>query len=204
MSCCDNDANGLTDKKYRKILWLILVLNAGMFIVEVGASYISGSVALMADAVDFFADAFNYAISLYVLNKALATRAKASLIKAATMGLFGLFVIANSIYRAVSQAVPEAEIMGGVGLLALLVNIGSAIILYRHRTGDSNRESVWICSRNDAIGNILVMIAAAVVAFTQNHWPDIMVAFLIATLFLRSAWRISQLAWKELKEARRL
>ncbi len=203
MSCCDNDAGGnVADSNYRKILWIILALNAGMFLVEVIASFYSGSVALLADAVDFFADAFNYAISLYVLDKALATRAKASLIKGGTMGLFGLLVIGNSIYRAATEAVPQAEVMGAIGLLALLVNVASAWMLYRYREGDSNRESVWICSRNDAIGNVLVMLAAAGVAFTQSHWPDIIVAFLIAALFLRSAWRIYRSAIKELKEAR--
>jgi len=203
MSCCDNDDGGnVADKRYRKILWIILALNAGMFFVEVIASFYSGSVALMADAVDFFSDAANYAISLYVLDKALAIRAKASLIKGGTMGLFGLLVIGNSIYRAATEAVPQAEVMGAIGLLALIVNIVSAWMLYHYREGDSNRESVWICSRNDAIGNVLVMIAAAGVAFTQSHWPDILVAFIIAVLFLRSALQIFRSAMKELKQAR--
>lgn len=201
--CCDNDPQGdISDHRYRKILWIILLLNAGMFVVEVVASWYSGSVSLLADAVDFFADAFNYAISLYVLDKALATRAKASLIKGSTMGLFGLLVIGNSIYRAATEAVPQAEVMGAIGLLALIVNIGSAWMLYRFREGDSNRESVWICSRNDAVGNVLVMLAAAAVAYTQSHWPDIIVAFFIAALFLRSAWRIYRSAIAELKQAR--
>lgn len=201
--CCDNDQQGdVGDQRYRKILWIILLLNAGMFVVEVVASWYSGSVSLLADAVDFFADAFNYAISLYVLDKALATRAKASLIKGSTMGLFGLLVVGNSIYRAATEAVPQAEVMGAIGLLALLVNIGSAWMLYRFREGDSNRESVWICSRNDAVGNVLVMLAAAAVAYTQSHWPDIIVAFFIAALFLRSAWRIYRSAIAELKQAR--
>lgn len=199
-SCCNNDQQGnVTDQRYRKILWIILLLNAGMFMVEVIASWYSGSVSLLADAVDFFADAFNYAISLYVLDKALATRAKASLIKGGSMGLFGLLVIGNSVYQATIGAVPQAEVMGVIGLLALLVNISSAWMLYRFRKGDSNRESVWLCSRNDAIGNVLVMLAAVAVAFTQSHWPDIIVAFVIATLFLRSAWRIYRSAIAELK-----
>ena len=198
-SCCDNDPQGdLSDRRYRNILWIILLLNAGMFLVEVVASWYSGSVSLLADAVDFFADAFNYAISLYVLDKALATRAKASLIKGSSMGLFGLLVVGNSIYQATTGAVPQAEVMGTIGLLALMVNISSAWMLYRFRGGDSNRESVWLCSRNDAIGNVLVMLAAVAVAFTQSHWPDIIVAFVMATLFLRSAWRIIHSARKEL------
>ena len=204
MSCCDNNSVGdLTDTNYRKILWVILALNAGMFFIEVIASFYSGSVSLLADAVDFFADAFNYAISLYVLDKALATRAKASLIKGGSMGLFGLLVIGNSIYQAVTEAVPQAEVMGAIGLLALLVNFSSAWMLYRFRKGDSNRESVWLCSRNDTIGNVLVMLAAIAVAFTQSHWPDIIVAFVMATIFLRSAWRIYRAALNELKQTKR-
>ena len=200
MSCCDND-NGedLSDKKYRKILWIILLLNAGMFFVEVSASIYSGSSALLADAVDFFADAANYAISLYVLDKALRTRAKASLIKAFSMGLFGVVVIASSIHSAVTSSVPEAEIMGVIGLMALIVNLASAYLLFSFRKGDSNRESVWLCSRNDAIGNILVIIAAAGVIYTNSHWPDIIVAFFLSALFLRSAYRIYKSAMKELR-----
>ncbi len=201
-NCCDAVTGEYGwDGRYRKILWIILLLNAGMFGVEVIASMYSGSVALLADAVDFFSDAANYAISLYVLDKALSTRAKASLIKGGTMGLFGLLVVGSSIYRAATEAVPQAEVMGAIGLLALLVNIASAWMLYRYREGDSNRESVWICSRNDAVGNVLVMLAAVGVAFTQSHWPDIIVAFLIAALFLRSAWRIFNTAISELRKA---
>ena len=199
---CTTTSTKSIDPSYRKILWIVMGLNALMFIVEIIAGFTSNSVSLLADAVDFFADAFNYAISLYVLDKALATRAKASLIKGGTMGLFGLLVIGNSIYQAATGALPQAEVMGAIGLLALIVNIASAWMLYRYRRGDSNRESVWLCSRNDAIGNVLVMSAAVAVAFTQSHWPDIIVAFFIATLFLRSAWRIYCSAIKELKEAR--
>lgn len=200
MSCCDNntDINSI-DASYRKILWIILALNAAMFFVEVAASLYSGSVALLADAVDFFADAFNYAISLYVLDKALTTRAKASLIKAASMGIFGLLVIGNSLYQFATNAVPKAEVMGAIGFIALIVNLGSAWMLYRYRKGDSNRESVWLCSRNDAIGNVMVILAAVAVLFTESHWPDVLVAFILATLFLRSAWRIYRSANQELK-----
>lgn len=202
MGCADNENCNITDKKYRKILWVILTLNAGMFVVEIIASIYSSSSALLADAVDFFADATNYAISLYVLDKALSTRAKASLIKGGSMALFGVLVFANSIYSIATNTIPQAEIMGVIGVLALTVNIFSAYLLYRFRKGDSNRESVWLCSRNDAIGNILVMIAAIGVIYTQSHWPDILVAFFIATLFLRSAYRIFKSALAELKEGR--
>jgi Co/Zn/Cd efflux system component len=202
MGGCSNDSCGdLTDTRYRRILWIILVLNAGMFFVEVFASFYSESVSLLADAGDFFADAANYGISLYVLNKALVMRARASLIKGATMALMGVFVIGNSIYHALTNAVPQAEIMGAVGALALIVNLGSAGLLYHYREGDSNRSSVWICSRNDAISNIMVILAAIGVTVTQSHWPDIVVASLIALLFLRSASNIIKIALSEIRES---
>lgn len=201
MGGCSNDSCGdLTDVRYRKILWIILLLNAGMFFLEVFASFYSESVSLLADAGDFFADAANYGISLYVLNKALITRARASLIKGATMALMGVFVFANSIYHAMTSAIPQAGIMGAVGLLALIVNLGSAGLLYHYREGDSNRSSVWICSRNDAINNVMVILAAVGVTVTESHWPDIAVASLIALLFLRSASNIIKSALEEIKK----
>lgn len=201
MSCDNTCYENIVDKRYQKILWIILAMNAGMFCVEMTFSFLSGSVALLADAVDFFADTANYGISLYVLNKSLATRAKASLFKGSTMGLFGLMVLGNSLYLAVSKDVPQAELMGLIGFIALIVNLASALLLYRYREGDSNRESVWICSRNDAVGNILVIMAAVGVAMVQSHWPDIIVALIITTMFLRSAIQIISSARKELREA---
>ena len=172
-----------------------------MFFVEVFSSFYSESVSLLADAGDFFADAANYGISLYVLNKTLVMRAKASLVKGVSMALMGVFVLGNSIYQGLANAVPQAEIMGAVGMLALIVNLGSAGLLYHYREGDSNRSSVWICSRNDAISNIMVILAAIGVIVTQSHWPDIVVASLIAFLFLRSASNIIKSGLQEIRES---
>lgn len=188
------------DCRYRQILWTILLINAGMFVIEVSFGVYSGSQSLQADALDFLGDSANYAISLYVLNKSVKLRAKASLIKGITLGLFGLWVIGSTVYKALVIGLPQAEVMGIIGLLALLANIISAILLYKYRSGDSNRESVWICSRNDAIGNIAVMLAAAGVFFTGTKWPDLLVAAIIASLALNGSWRILKSANEELKK----
>lgn len=188
------------DCRYRQILWTILLINAGMFVIEVSFGVFSGSQSLQADALDFLGDSANYAISLYVLNKAVKLRAKASFIKGVTMGLFGLWVIGSTIYKVFVIGLPKAEVMGVIGLLALLANIISAMLLYKYRSGDSNRESVWICSRNDVIGNIAVMLAAAGVFFTETKWPDLLVAGIMASLALSGSWRIIKSANDELKK----
>lgn len=201
--CCEltNDTHGW-DCRYRQILWVILFINAGMFVVEIASGLYSGSQSLLADALDFFGDAANYAISIYVLNKSVTTRARASLIKGYTLGVFGLWIVGSITYKALVTGVPQAEVMGAIGFLALIANVVSALLLYKYRSGDSNRESVWICSRNDAIGNIAVMLAAGGVFFTGTKWPDLLVAGIIASLALSGAWRIIKSARKELKEAR--
>jgi len=187
------------DCRYRQILWTILLINAGMFVIEVSFGVYSGSQSLQADALDFLGDSANYAISLYVLNKSVKLRAKASLIKGVTMGVFGLCVIGGTVYKALVTGLPQAEVMGGIGFLAFLANIISAMLLLNYRSGDSNRESVWVCSRNDAIGNIAVMLAAAGVLFTGTKWPDLLVAGIMASLALSGAWRIIKSANDELK-----
>ena len=203
IGCCDaiNDEHGW-DCRYRQILWVILFINAGMFFVEMASGIYSGSQSLMADALDFFGDAANYAISIYVLNKSTSTRARASLIKGYTLGAFGLWIVGSITYKALVTGLPQAEVMGIVGFLALVANVVSAALLYKYRSGDSNRESVWICSRNDAIGNIAVMLAAGGVFLTGTKWPDLLVAGIIASLALSGARRIIISARKELKEAK--
>ncbi len=198
--CCDN-IKGIHgwNCRYRQILWLILFINAGMFFVEMASGIYAGSQALLADALDFFGDAANYAISLYVLSKATALKAKASLIKGATMGIFGLWVLGSTIYKAIIVGLPQAEVMGAIGFLALIANVISAALLYKYRFGDSNRESVWICSRNDAISNIAVMLAAGGVFITGTKWPDLLVALIIAGLALSGSWQIIKSAKNELK-----
>lgn len=202
--CCEttNEEHGW-DCRYRQILWAILLINAVMFFVEIASGIYSGSQSLLADALDFFGDAANYAISLYVLNKAVNIRAKASLIKGSTMGVFGLWVLGSTVYKAIFAELPKAEVMGVIGFLALVANVVSAMLLYKYRSGDSNRESVWICSRNDAIGNIAVMLAALGIFVTGTKWPDLLVAAIIAGLALNGSWRIIRSARKELKEMKK-
>ena len=189
------------DPTYRRILWVALVLNAFMFVVELGASWTSGSVSLLADSIDFFGDAGNYALSLAVLGMAMSTRAKAALFKAACMGAFGVFVLGMALWNLQSGIPPEPATMGAVGIAALAVNAGVALLLYRFRTGDANMRSVWICSRNDALGNIAVMLAALGVFGTGSAWPDLLVAAIMGTLALSGSWTVVSHARQELRGA---
>lgn len=184
---------------FRKILWVALIVNFGMFVVEIVASYFGDSVSLQADALDFFGDGANYAISLFVLGMAIHVRARASLFKGITMGAFGLWVLGNAGYRAYMGSAPEPSIMGTIAILALIANLSVALTLYRYREGDSNMRSIWLCSRNDAIGNIAVMIAAAGVLGTGSRWPDLIVAGLIASLSLSAAYQVIRLAVSEMR-----
>jgi len=177
VSCCDHDCPPAeTGRRYRRILWVALGLNAAMFLVEIVGSIVAGSVSLRADALDFLGDAANYAVALAVVGLALHWRAKAALLKGSVMGIFGLWVAASTIYSAVTAAVPKPEIMGAIGLLALAVNLGVAGLLYRYRGADSQTLSVWLCARNDCIANIAVMLAGAGVWASATGWPDIAVA----------------------------
>lgn len=201
-ACCSNDTCSATpavDPVYRRVLWIALLLNALMFVVELGASWRSGSVSLMADSIDFLGDAANYGLSLAVLGMGLATRAKAALVKAACMGAFGMYVVGRAAWGAHIGAPPEAVTMGAVGFLALLVNAGVALMLFGFRTGDSNMRSVWICSRNDAIGNVAVMLAALGVFGTGSAWPDLVVAAIMGLLALTGAWSVLSQARVELR-----
>jgi Co/Zn/Cd efflux system component len=174
-----------------------------MFGVEIAGSVQSGSVSLLADAIDFLGDAANYGISLAVLGLAIGWRARASLVKAACMAGFGTLVLARAIWSFVQGGVPEPLTMGVIAVLALCVNVGVALMLYRYRTGDSNMRSVWICSRNDAIGNIAVALAALGVLGTGRSWPDLVVATGMALLALSGAWTVSRLAFQELRSPAR-
>jgi Co/Zn/Cd efflux system component len=194
-----NRANGQNDNRYRRILWVAFGLNATMFFVEVVASFVSGSVSLQADALDFFGDAANYAVGLAVLGMTVRWRASAALGKGIVMGLFGLWVAGNSIWHALFAAVPLAEVMSTVGMVALVVNITVAVLLFRYRSGDSNRLSVWLCTRNDAIVNVAVILAGGGVWLTGTPWPDIGVAGVIASLGLVGAYRVIRQARRELR-----
>lgn len=197
--CCASNSNiNVSDPRFRLALWFALVVNAGMFIVEVFASELSDSLSLKADALDFFGDAANYAISLFVLTSSLMIRAKASLFKAGTMLLFGAYVLYAALERMINGSEPIAHTMGLVGFLALVANVLVAFVLFRYRTGDSNMQSVWLCSRNDAIGNVAVMLAAVGVYLSATRWPDLLVAFLIAGLAISSALQVIKAARAEL------
>ena len=198
--CCPTPATPSSNEpRYRKVLWIALVLNALMFIVELGASWASGSVALLADSIDFFGDAGNYAISLAVLGMATQVRSKAALFKAACMGAFGVFVLGKSLWSLQTGVPPEPVTMGAVGFAALAVNSAVAVMLLRYRNGDANMRSVWICTRNDALGNLAVMLAALGVFGTGSAWPDLAVAGAMALLALTGSWTVVRQARAELR-----
>lgn len=188
--------------RYRRVLWLALAINAVMALVELTAGWRAGSVSLLADAVDFFGDAVNYGLSLAVLGLALRWRAGVALLKGLCMAAFGVLVLARAGWMLSAGTLPEALTMGGVGVLALIANLGVAGMLYAWRDGDANRRSVWLCSRNDAIGNLAVVAAALGVAGTGSPWPDLAVAALIALLALSSARTVIRQSVQELREGR--
>jgi Co/Zn/Cd efflux system component len=175
---------------YKRRLWAVIAINAGMFVVEMTAGQLSGSQALKADALDFFADAVTYGLSLAVIGMSLRVRASAALAKGVSLLLMGLWVAGSTLWQVYFQGVPEAQVMGVVGFLALLANVASVLILMRYKDGDANVRSVWLCSRNDAIGNLFVMAAALGVWGTATGWPDLAVAGVMAGLFLTSAVQI--------------
>ena len=200
--CCSGPATPAVDPRYRKALSIALAVNSVMFVAELAASWSSGSVSLLADAIDFFGDAANYALSLAVLGMALSARSKAALLKAACMGGFGIFVLAKAVWHLQHGIAPEPVTMGAVGVIALLANGGVAWMLYRFRTGDANMRSVWICSRNDALGNLFVMLAALGVFGTGSAWPDLLVATVMGVLALSGAATVLRDASLELLPAR--
>ena len=196
-SCHCEAAPAATVGVYRRVLWIVIAINATMFVVELTGGLIAGSVALQADALDFLGDSLTYGISLAVLSMSLRWRAGAALLKGASMGLFGLWVIGATAYHALFPGVPSAPIMGGIGFAALVANVISAVLLYRHRQGDANMRSVWLCSRNDAISNIAVIIAASGVWATATGWPDLIVGGIMAALALSSSYLVIRQAKAE-------
>ena len=193
--------NNANSPRYRKILWAALIINLAMFGVEIGAGFKSGSTSLLADAIDFFGDAANYGVSLAVLSAGVVLRARAALLKGVCMMMFGLFVLGRAAWMYTLGGTPEAFTMGSIGLLALVANVAVAAMLYAYREGDANMRSVWLCSRNDAIGNIAVMLAALGVLATNSAWPDLAVACGMAVLALMGGWSVIQQALKEIKHA---
>lgn len=187
------------DPLWRRVLWIALLVNATMFGVEVWAGWRAESAALLADAIDFAADAVNYGLSLAVLGLAAVWASRVAWLKGGMMGLYGLGVLAHVGQLAWAGSVPEPGTMGAIGLLALGANAAVAAMLYRYRSGDANARSVWLCSRNDAIGNALVVLAALGVFGTGTAWPDLIVATAMAGLGVSAAWRVIAQARQELK-----
>ncbi len=205
--CCDHshgsDRGGAGDDPvYRRVLFVALIVNFAMFAVEIISSQAARSDSLLADSIDFLGDGANYAVSLWVLGGAIALRARASLLKAASMAGFGVWVLGSTAVHALAGTVPEAQTMGVVGALALAANLGVAVMLFRFREGDSNRRSVWLCTRNDAIGNLAVLVAAAGVFGTGQGWPDAIVAAGLGGLALHSAVQVARQAMGEIRPAR--
>ena len=200
-TCCGPDEAGAStnDPTWRRILWIALGLNAIMFGVEIVAGIAADSRALQADALDFLGDAANYAISLGVAGMAIVWRARAALVKAATMLAFGLWVLGSAIWGFFVGASPDPGTMGAIGSLALAVNLAVAAMLFRYRSGDANMRSVWICSRNDAIGNIAVLAAAIGVFGTGRAWPDLVVASIMAGLAVWGSAEVFKQARGELR-----
>lgn len=201
-SCCESACGSETakaDPRWRRVLWVALIVNAGMFLVEMSAGAAADSRALQADALDFLGDAANYAVSLAVVGMALAWRARAALLKSLFMLGFAGWVFGNAAWAVVNGASPDPATMGIVGVLALAANVAVALLLYRYRTGDANMRSVWICSRNDAIGNAAVMLAALGVFGTGSALPDLAVAAIMALLALFGGMQVFRQARDELR-----
>jgi Co/Zn/Cd efflux system component len=200
-SCCEHACQTPDiDVRYRRILWVALGLNVSMFLVEITASFVAGSVSLRADALDFLADALNYVIALAVVGLSLRWRASAALVKGGIMAVFGLWVAGSIVSNAIIGSVPEAHVMSSIGLLALLANASAAMLLYRHSASDSQAMSVWLCTRNDCIANIGVILAGAGVWISGTPWPDLAVAAVVAYLAFSSAARIGRRAFVEMRE----
>jgi Co/Zn/Cd efflux system component len=201
--CCSSGTSfeGLS-ADYKRRLWLVIAINATMFFVEMGAGALAGSQALQADALDFLGDATTYGISLAVIGTSIQIRARAAILKGLSLSAMALWVLGSTAYHVLVLGIPRAEIMGAIGILALGANVASVLILMRYKDGDANVRSVWLCSRNDAIGNVAVMIAALAVWGTATKWPDLLVAAIMAGLFLTSSIQILRQSFREMREGR--
>jgi Co/Zn/Cd efflux system component len=200
-SCCA-ETQRIEDARWRRVLWIALAINVVMFAGEIGAGIASGSRSLQADALDFLGDAANYAISLGVAGLALGWRSRAALLKGGTILAFGLYVLVTTVLAALGRGVPQAGTMGIVGVIALIANGSVALMLFRYRSGDANMRSVWICSRNDALGNLTVLLAAGGVLGTGTAWPDLAVALIMAAFGIGGGLQIITQARGELSASR--
>ena len=188
---------------YKRALWIVVLLNVGYGVIEIFGSFLSGSQALQADALDFLGDGLISFLGLIAVGWGLAARAKAALLQGVFLGLLGLGVIGSTLYRVFVEHEPETLLMGGFAVVAFIVNVAAALVLLPHRKGDANMRAVWLFSRNDAIGNLAVVVAAVLVWALSSSWPDLLVAFAVAGLFLQSAWSIIRDARSDLKQAGR-
>jgi len=186
---------------YKRALWVVVAINGAMFVTELLAGALAGSMALQADALDFLGDTLTYGVSLLVIGRAAQLRANVAIVKGLSLAVMSLLVLGLTIHKTIFQAEPDAFVMSGVGVLALLANAASVLLLLKYRNGDANVRSVWLCSRNDAIGNVAVILAAGAVAWTGTPWPDLVVAVGMASLFLHSSTLILRQALRERKEA---
>lgn len=198
--CSEKKFDGVSDR-YKRILWVVIALNAIMFGVEMTAGFVAQSKALQADALDFLADSVTYALSLWVIGKSVRMRSTVAIGKGVSLCFIGAWVLFSTIYQMTGTHSPEPVMMGWVAVSALAVNILSVLLLISYKDGDANVRSVWLCSRNDAIGNIAVMLAASGVWATQSGWPDLIVALFMATLFFSSSLQIIRQALAERREA---
>ncbi|SHK18413.1 Cation efflux family protein [Bradyrhizobium lablabi] len=185
------------EPRYKRVLWTVIGINGLMFFAEMFAGHVAGSQALKADALDFLADTVTYGLSLAVIGATMKTRAMAALSKGVSLSAMSLWVFGSTVYQTLVLGVPRAELMGAIGMLALAANLASVLLLMRYKEGDANVRSVWLCSRNDAIGNVIVMIAALTVWGTASAWPDLAVAGVMAAIFLTSSVQILRQAWME-------
>ena len=201
--CCDHEPkfDGVS-AAYKRALWAVIAINGTMFLVEMAAGVLAGSQALKADALDFFGDTATYTISLFVIGMPMVWRTRAALFKGLSLAAMGLWVLGSTAYQFLVLGVPKAEVMGIIGFLALVANLASVLLLLKYRDGDANVRSVWLCSRNDAIGNVAVMLAASGVWLSQSAWPDLIVAGIMAALFLLSSVQIIRQAFQERKQVR--
>lgn len=199
--CCNDKAceiEALRGRQSSTLKW-VLGINAAMFVVELTAGLMSGSLSLLADSLDMLGDALVYGFSIYVVARGARMKARAALFKGIIMALFGLFVLGQAIYRMLFPHVPVFEVIGVIGLLAFAANSLCFVLLWRHRSDDINMSSVWLCSRNDLIANVSVLFAAAGVWLTHSGWPDILVGLALAALFVRSALFVLRGAIRELR-----
>jgi Co/Zn/Cd efflux system component len=198
--CGTNPRFDGVDPRYRTILWIVIAINAAMFVIEMTAGHLAGSQALQADALDFLGDTLTYGLSLAVIGASLKTRASAAMLKGVSLMLMGLWVLGSTVYQILILGVPQAQIMAGIGFVALAANLTSVLLLLRYKDGDSNVRSVWLCSRNDAAGNVAVMGAALAVWGLGSAWPDLIIAAAMALLFLNSSYLILQQAFDEFRQ----